>query len=171
MDPKELFEMGEELPVDNGDLQPADVIDIEAIEDNAKKIAAKLVNKIKKIYFTNSDLKDDGYAQTIVDRAIDSIAILEKMLICNNNLQDKLMINCCLNSGNNGLFMSLARIQDEIIDIQKQITKELTDLHQDLNDIKNADIEDDEDDNTKEIETKTAFRGGKDFLKSMIDDE
>ena len=70
MDPKELFEMGEELPVDNGDLQPADVIDIEAIEDNAKKIAAKLVNKIKKIYFTNSDLKDDGYAQTIVDRAI-----------------------------------------------------------------------------------------------------
>ena len=67
--------------------------------------------------------------------------------------------------------MSLARIQDEIIDIQKQITKELTDLHQDLNDIKNADIEDDEDDNTKEIETKTAFRGGKDFLKSMIDDE
>ena len=33
------------------------------------------------------------------------------------------------------------------------------------------DIEDDEDDNAKEIETKTAFRGGKDFLKSMIDDE
>ena len=32
-------------------------------------------------------------------------------------------------------------------------------------------IEDDEDDNAKEIETKTAFRGGKDFLKSMIDDE
>ena len=49
MDPKELFEMGEELPVDNGDLQPADVIDIEAVEDNAKKIATKLVNKIKKI--------------------------------------------------------------------------------------------------------------------------
>ena len=55
MDPKELFEMGEELPVDNGDLQPADVIDIEAIEDNAKKIAAKLVNKIKKIYRKSSE--------------------------------------------------------------------------------------------------------------------
>lgn len=169
MRPEDLFEPTD-LPVDNGDLQPEDVIDVASIEDEAKKIATKLVNKVKKIYFTNSDLKDDGYANTIIERSISSITLLEKMLLSNNQLQDKLILNCCLNSGNSGLYMSLTRIQDAIMDIQARITKELQELHEDLNEIKNADIEDG-DQPEKEIEVKTAFRGGKDFLKSMIDED
>lgn len=169
---KDIFENmeGMELPqVDNQEeLKPEDIINIDDIDSDAKSRATKLVNKVKRIYFTNEQLKNDSYATTIIERAVDSITLLEKMLLSNSQIQDKLITNICLNSGNSGLYMSLTRIQDAIMDIQTQITKELNELHQDLNEIKTADLEDDEDDEIeKKEETQVAFRGGKDFLKSL----
>lgn len=173
---EDLFEnMGEmELPpVDNqNELKPEDIINIDDIDSEAKSLATKLVNKVKRIYFTNEQLKNDGYATTIIDRAISSITLLEKMLISNSQIQDRLITNICLNSSNSGLYMSLTRIQDNIIDIQTQITKELNELHQDLNEIKTANLEDEEEEETeKKDESQTAFRGGKDFLKSLRKDD
>ena len=160
-------------PVDNQDeLKPEDIINIGDIDSDAKSRATKLVNKVKKIYFTNEQLKNDSYATTIIDRAVDSITLLEKMLLSNSQIQDKLITNICLNSSNSGLYMSLTRIQDAIIDIQTQITKELNELHQDLNEIKTANLEDEEEEETeKREEAQTAFRGGKDFLKSLRKDD
>ena len=94
------------------------------------------------------------------------------MRLSNSQIQDKLITNICLNSSNSGLYMSLTRIQDAIIDIQTQITKELNELHQDLNEIKTANLEDEEEEETeKREESQTAFRGGKDFLKSLRKDD
>lgn len=169
--PEDLFE-GVDVPVDPQDISPEDIINIDDIDAEAKSRATKLVNKVKKIYFTNEELKNDSYATTIIDRAIDSITLLQKMLLSNSQIQDKLITNICLNSGNGTLYMSLTRIQDAIMDIQKQIKDELNDLHADLHEIKesNLDDEDEEEDNESKVEQSGAFRGGKDFLKSLKGD-
>ena len=61
---EDLFEnMGtmEIPPVDNRDeLKPEDIINIDDIDSDAKSRATKLVNKVKKIYFTNEKLKNDS---------------------------------------------------------------------------------------------------------------
>jgi len=173
IDPSDLFENGVDIPVDPSDIRPEDIINIDDIDSEAKSRAVKLVNKVKKIYFTQEELKNDSYATTIIDRAVDSITLLQKMLLSNSQIQDKLITNICLNSGNSGLYMSLTRIQDAIMDIQKQIKGELNDLHMDLHEIKSENLDDDEDDQQEEgqEESQTSFRGGKDFLKSLKNDD
>ena len=169
VNPEDLFEGLESPQIGDNELE-VEIINFGDIEGQAKAEATKLVNKIKKIYFTKDELKNDGYAQSVLDKAIDSIALLKKMLMSNQQLHDKLIANICTNSGNGSLYLSLARMQDSIIDIQSQITKELNELHNELRDIKNGDIEDEDD---KEViqESKTAYRGGKDFLKALDNED
>ena len=176
MNPQDLFDDGMNMsPIDNRELVPQDIIDIDDIESQAKAEATKLVNKVKKVYFTKEELKNDGYATSVIDRAISSLSLLQKMLLSNNMLQDRLIVNCCLNGENNGLFNSLTRIQDSIMDIQERISEVINELHESLREIKEGDLDDDEveedDDSREETESKTAFRGGKDFIKSLRNEE
>lgn len=167
--PQDLFEPVD-MPVDNL-IIPDDIIDIENIETSAHEKAIKLVNKVKKLYFTKEELKADGYALSIIDRYIESVTLLEKMLISNSQLQDRLIKILCVNSSASSLYMSLTKIQDSIMDIQARITKEINELHESLNEIKNSGEEDDDEKEEQEIESKTAYRGGKDFLKSLKNDD
>lgn len=142
-----------------------EIIDINDVESRAKNIATKLVNKVRKLYYTDSDMKADSYVSTVVARSIDSITLLEKMLLSNNLIHDKLLMNICLNSENSSLYMSLTRIQDATIEIQNTISKELNTLREHLYERHIEESEEGQEDD--EDVPQTAFRGGKDFIKSL----
>ena len=61
------------------------------------------------------------------------------------------------------------------MDIQERISEVINELHESLREIKEGDLDDDEveedDDSREETESKTAFRGGKDFIKSLRNEE
>lgn len=168
---KELKELGTEgITVDPEEL--VQTIDIEAIDDEAIRLAMEMVNNLSDVYFDSEFMKENPSLKKRIDFGIESMRILIKMRKSSEQTHD-LLINSIASTPNNAsLYRAQAQIEGNLLNIQKQMDDTINSLNNLMkgyqleinfrNGSKDTDLE-------EPAEQQSIHRGSKSFIQQMRD--
>lgn len=168
---KELKELGTEgITVDPEEL--VQTIDIEAIDDEAMRLAMEMVNNLSDVYFDSEFMKENPSLKKRIDFGIESMRILIKMRKSSEQTHD-LLINSIASTPNNAsLYRAQAQIEGNLLNIQKQMDDTINSLNNlmkgyqlEIN-FRNGSQETDLEEST---EQQSIHRGSKSFIQQMRD--
>lgn len=152
------------------DVPVVDIVnmDIDGIDKESDEESKGFVHILRSAYYDDEFLKENPAFKKQLDSTVESLRILLKMRKADESAHDVIIHAIEQNSSNASLYRSLSDIQKAILSITEKIddTKEkLLSLLKNYQLEINFKEEQKSDDDTSE--TKTAFRGSKDFINSM----
>ena len=172
MDVQELF-MEADVNMPTMDDIPMIEIDIDGIDNDAKKDAELLVETISRLYCDEEFMKNHPAFKKRVDTELESLRVLIKMRKTDEVAHDFLINAIKGNSGNASLYKSLAEIQKTILSITTKMNETIAGLN---NLVKGYQLEfnfdsepnDESNDSTEPDEiSSTTCRGSKEFIRKM----
>ena len=107
---------------------PLLLINLDEVNDEAKKMATLITERLSNYYFDEKYLEQHPYVPTKIMNAMDNIRRLLKMLSVNEKAQDALISNITLNAGKGSLYASLTSLQNSMLSIQSQLNNLTTSL-------------------------------------------
>lgn len=113
VDPQELIE---EVPIDE-------------LSAEAVNMANSMVKNLSNIYYNEGFMSQHPKLKTRIDIELENLRILIKMRKTDEALHDIAAKAIASNSSNASLYASLTRIQDNLLDIQKQMDSTITNLN------------------------------------------
>lgn len=142
-------------------------IDLDEVNNEAKKMASLITERLSNYYFDETYIKNHPYIPTKIMTALDNVRRLLKMLSINESAQDALIKNISYNAGKGSLYSSLTSLQNSMLNIQSQ----LNDLTSSLENIfREMQAECDKTFQEKDHEEDggmQAIRGSRDFIKQI----
>lgn len=142
-------------------------IDLDEVNNEAKKMASLITERLSNYYFDETYIKNHPYIPTKIMTALDNVRRLLKMLSINESAQDALIKNISYNAGKGSLYSSLTSLQNSMLNIQSQ----LNDLTSSLENIfREMQAECDKTFQEKDHEENggmQAIRGSRDFIKQI----
>lgn len=172
MDVQELF-MEADVNMPAMDDIPMIEIDIDGIDNDAKKDAELLVETISRLYCDEEFMKSHPAFKKRVDTELESLRVLIKMRKTDEVAHDFLINAIKGNSGNASLYKSLAEIQKTILSITTKMNETIAGLN---NLVKGYQLEfnfDPEPNNESNDSAEpdeisyTTCRGSKEFIRKM----
>jgi hypothetical protein len=100
---------------------PVLIIDLDEVNENARKQAITITERLSNYYFDERYLKEHPYVPSKIAQEIDNIRRLLKMLSVNESAQDALIANITSNAGKGSLYQSLTSLQNTMLSIQSQL--------------------------------------------------
>lgn len=158
------------LPIDGVDMID---IDTDALDKESQAAAEDMIANLSKLCGDEEFIKNNPAFKKRVDAELESMRILIKMRKSDEVAHDLLLKAIGGNSGNASLYRALSEIQKTIL----AVTTKITDIINGLNTLmKGYQLELDfkenaESDEEEKVDSKATFRGSKDFIKAMNDDE
>jgi hypothetical protein len=147
---------------------PLLLINLDEVNDEAKKMATLITERLSNYYFDEKYLEQHPYVPTKIMNAMDNIRRLLKMLSVNEKAQDALISNITLNAGKGSLYASLTSLQNSMLSIQSQLNNLTTSLEVIFKEMQ------DECERTFESKDKDIdefggkiVRGSRDFIKDL----
>ena len=172
MDVQELFKEAD-VDMPTMDDIPMIEIDIDGIDNDAKKDAELLVETISRLYCDEEFMKSHPAFKKRIDTELESLRVLIKMRKTDEVAHDFLINAIKGNSGNASLYKSLAEIQKTILSITTKMNETIAGLN---NLVKGYQLEfnfdpepKDESNDTPEPDeiSSTTCRGSKEFIRKM----
>lgn len=169
---EELFGKG------TAELDPEELvqkIDIEAIDDEATRLAMEMVDNLASVYFDEEFMKSNPNLKKRIDFSIDGLRLLLKMRKTSEKTHDMCVNSVASNPNNASMYLSQVRIEGNLLNIQKQIDDTINFLNNllkgyqlELNFNQQAQQVDEE---TGEIleNSQSIHRGSKTFIQQMRD--
>lgn len=108
--------------------EPILVIDLDEVNDNAKRTAQIITERLSNYYFDEKYIKEHPYIPSKIQQEMDNIRRLLKMLTINEKAQDALIKSIAINSAKGSLYGSLTALQNSMLSIQTQLNNLTTDL-------------------------------------------
>lgn len=168
----ELFE--DQINVDLDGIQLID-FDMDSIDKDSIDDAHELVENLSKLYCDEEFIKNHPSFKKRIDTELESLRVLIKMRKTDERAHD-LIINAIVgNSGNASLYKSLTEIQKTIISITTKIDEIIKGLNTLLKGYQlelnfDAQPQDNSDESTEEG-LKNTYRGSKEFIEDMMEEE
>ena len=171
-DIEELFTNTEDFDIDVDDAIVGDTpilsIDLDEINNEAKKMASMITERLSNYYFDEKYIENHPYIPTKIMSEMDNIRRLIKMLSVNEKAQDALIANITLNAGKGALYSSLTSLQNSMLNIQTQLNNLTSSLE---NIFKEMQDECEKTFSEKEKEThddgSVTVRGSREFIKQL----
>ena len=147
---------------------PQLLIDLDEINNEAKKMASMITERLSNYYFDEKYIENHPYIPTKIMSEMDNIRRLIKMLSVNEKAQDALIANITLNAGKGALYSSLTSLQNSMLNIQTQLNSLTSSLE---NIFKEMQDECEKTFSEKEKETNddgsVTVRGSREFIKQL----
>lgn len=166
----DLFNNTDELETDN----PDDVIDssllminLDEVNNEAKKMATLITERLSNYYFDESYLKNHPYIPTKIMTSMDNIRRLIKMLSINETAQDALIQNITYNAGKGSLYSSLTSLQNSMLNIQSQLNDLTTSLENIFREMQAECEKTFQEKDHEDNDGTTSVRGSRDFIKMI----
>lgn len=134
-------------------------------------MANSMVKNLSNIYYNDEFMSQHPKLKTRIDIELENLRILIKMRKTDETLHDIAAKAIAGNSSNASLYTSVTRIQDNLLDIQKQMDQTILNLNNLLRGYQTEiNFEDTSQENdTKEKNDNTGLsRGSKGFIQQMI---
>lgn len=146
-------------------------INMDEINDNAKKEAANIVERLSDYYFDEKYLENHPYIKPKIAQEINNIRRLLKMLVVNETAQDSLIKTISAFSGKGTLYSSLTTLQNAMLNIQTKLNETTSSIEKIFSDMQ-AECEKTWEEKDKEIadDGSVTTRGSRDFLKELNKD-
>ena len=96
-------------------------IDIDSIDEESNTKATGSINNLLKLYNNKEFIENHPEFKKRIDTEIESLRKLYKMSKVNETLHDHLAKSIANNPGNASLYMAVAKIQDKVLAIDKEI--------------------------------------------------
>ena len=148
-------------------------IDVEGIDREAKSDAHQMVDNLSKFYYDEAFMSKHPQIKKRIEDELDSMRILIKMRKADEEAHDALIKAISANNTNASLYKALTQIQGTIL----SVTTKMGEIVDRLNHMMKGyqlelpyEQQDQTDDNT-EITTKNTYRGTKEFIKNMLNQE
>lgn len=170
-DVEDLFNETPDFSFDNPDdiIDSAPLlIDLDEINNEAKKMASLITERLSAYYFDERYLKEHPYIPTKIANEMDNIRRLLKMLSVNEKAQDALISNITLNAGKGTLYSSLTSLQNSMLNIQTQLNLLTSNLEAIFSEMQ-AECDKTFAEKEKEVNEDGSFtaRGAKEFINAM----
>ena len=107
---------------------PVLIIDLDEVNENARKQAITITERLSNYYFDETYLENHPYVPTKIMTEMENIRRLLKMLAVNEKAQDSLIANITFNAGKGSLYASLTSLQNSMLNIQSQLNTLTTSL-------------------------------------------
>ena len=148
-------------------------IDVEGIDREAKSDAHQMVDNLSKFYYDEAFMSKHPQIKKRIEDELESMRILIKMRKADEEAHDALIKAISANNTNASLYKALTQIQGTIL----SVTTKMGEIVDRLNHMMKGyqlelpyEQQDQTDDNT-EITTKNTYRGTKEFIKNMLNQE
>lgn len=162
----DIFKQIEKLSVDPEGI--VEDIDVNEIEDEAKRISFAMCKNLQEVYFDESFMQQNPKLKERLDVELESLRVLIKMRKSNEIIHDLCLRSIGLNANNASLYKALTGIQGSLLSIQRQMDETIKNINALL---KNVQLEinfaEDKNDDTDEITTTGLTRGTKSFINEM----
>lgn len=172
-DMEDFFEKG---PGSTMEVDPEELvqqIDIDLINDEATRLAMEMVNNLSDVYFDEAFMRENPSLKKRIDFGIESMRVLIKMRKSSERTHDILLNSIAANANNASLYLAQARIEGNLLNIQKQIDDTINALNNLLKgyqlEINFSQQQQQVDEDTGEIlePTNSVHRGSKTFIQQM----
>ena len=145
-------------------------IDLDEINDKSVSNAQSVVANISELYYNEEFMKRNPTIKKRIETELDSLRVLIKIRMTDEEIQDVLVKAIGQNSSNASLYTSLTKIQNTIV----ATTTKINDIVAGLNGLLKGfqlelNFDEPEDDRTEPQQSlKTSHRGSKEFIKQML---
>lgn len=172
-DIEELFQDTQDFGLDNPDdvIDSAPLlIDLDEINEESKKMASLITERLSAYYFDERYLEQHPYIPTKIANEMNNIRRLLKMLSVNEKAQDALISNITLNAGKGSLYASLTSLQNSMLNIQNQLNSLTSNLETIFSEMQ-AECDRTFAEKEKEVDEDGSMtvRGSKDFIKQLTE--
>ena len=113
-------------------VDPQEIIEdihIDELSQEAVNMANSMVKNLSNIYYNDDFMSQHPKLKTRIDIELENLRILIKMRKTDETLHDIAAKAIAGNSSNASLYASVTRIQDNLLDIQKQMDQTITNLN------------------------------------------
>lgn len=167
--------MEDKLLKEGTDIDPEDLIqpiDISAIEDEAMRLAMEMVDNLASVYFDKDFMDANPNLKKRIEFSIDGLRLLLKMRKTSEKTHDICVNSITANPNNASMYLSQARIEGNLLSIQKQIDDTVAGLCSILKGYQleiNFNQSQTVDEDTGEIvdASQSVHRGSKSFIEQM----
>jgi hypothetical protein len=167
--------MEDKLFKEGTDIDPEDLIqpiDIDAIDDEAMRLAMEMVDNLASVYFDKEFMEENPNLKKRIDFSIDGLRLLLKMRKTSEKTHDICVNAITTNPNNASMYLSQARIEGNLLSIQKQIDDTVASLCNLLKGYQlelNFNQQQSVDEDTGEIvdTSQSVHRGSKSFIQQM----
>lgn len=150
-------------------------IDLDHINQEALDSASTSLKDIVAMYSDESFMKAHPAFKSQLDSEINTMRRLYKMLQTDEETHDILIRNIGSNAGNASLYRSLSDLQKTMLSISSQIDDKKESIARMLKnyqlEVNASQMEEDVNDAVENSQDKTTFRGSKDFIRSMQEED
>lgn len=143
-------------------------VDLEKVNNESKKQAETIVEKLSNYYFDDKYLKQHPYIPAKIAQCVDNIRRLLKMLNVNEQAQDTLIISIGFNAGKGSMYQSLTSLQNSMLSIQNQLNgyvDSLEDIFRKMQE--ECELTFEEKSKEENEDGSVVVRGSRDFIKSI----
>lgn len=146
-------------------LEPAVVIDIDAIGDEAKTTASRIVRQVTELYADRGWMDSHPVEVNRIRVETETLRGLLKMRSADEQVHDSLIQAINANGQNPALYRSLAEIQRTSLAITEKINSTLASLEEFLAKCKSGDVSSTKED--QEASSQDSYFGSKSFITDM----
>lgn len=148
-------------------------INVEEIEDDAKRISFAMCKNLREIYFDEEFMSRNHKLKERLDVELESLRVLIKMRKSNEIVHDLCLRSIGMNTNNASLYKSLVGIQGSLLNIQRQMDETVRNINSLL---KNTQLElnfdrdeaqGNEQENVNQENNTGITRGSKRFIEQM----
>lgn len=151
-------------PTDDMPMDMAVDIPIDDINEEALDTAAEMIENLRDLYADQELLDNNPGFKKRLETEVDNLRVLLKMRKADEVTHDSIIAAISRKSDNASLYRALTDIQRTMLNISKQIDDKVSGIN---NLIKNIQLEFNFDKKEDEETDSKHFRGSKDFIKSM----
>lgn len=142
-------------------------IDIEAINDEALRLAVSMVKNLSTVYFDEQFMEENPTLKKRIDSELENLRILFKMRSSDEQTHDILLYAITSSPKNASLYHSLTKIQGALLSIQKQIDDTINNINKMLKGYQLEMNFNKEQSESMSGSNSTIHRGSKTFIEEM----
>ena len=147
-------------------------IHIDELSQDAINMANSMVKNLSNIYYNDEFMSQHPKLKTRIDIELENLRILIKMRKTDETLHDIAAKAIAGNSSNASLYTSVTRIQDNLLDIQKQMDQTILNLNNLLRGYQTEINFDQPQENKQDQQNNDGLsRGSKGFIQQMIKEQ